>query len=134
MTRDDEGAVVVTFPDFPGARAVGEYEANALTRARDALTGALGACIRDRSPIPRPSSGGARRVEVPPLVEIKLGIYEAMREARIGRAELARRLGWHRPQVDRLLNLRHGSKLDQLEAALVALGRRLIVTVETTGR
>ena len=44
-------------------------------------------------------------------------------------AELARRLGWHMPQVDRLLDLHHASRLDQAEAALNALGRRLEVSV-----
>lgn len=134
LTRDDEGRVVVSFPDIPEARAVGEYEGDALVRAEQALTAAMAACIRDRRPIPRASHPGRRRISVPALVEIKLGIYDAMREAQLGRAELARRLGWHRPQVDRLLNLRHASRLDQLEAALAVLGKRLVVTVDTADR
>ena len=32
----------------------------------------------------------------------------------IGKAELARRLGWHLPQVDRVLNVHHHSRLDQI--------------------
>jgi antitoxin HicB len=39
--------------------------------------------------------------------------------------EPARRLGWHAPQVDRLLDLRHASRLDQLDRALRAVGKRL---------
>ncbi len=38
-------------------------------------------------------------------------------EQDIHKAELARRFGWHMPQVDRLFDLRHASKLDQIEAA-----------------
>jgi antitoxin HicB len=34
-------------------------------------------------------------------------------------------LGWHGPQIDRLLDLNHASRLDQIEAALAALGKRL---------
>ena len=130
LTRDDAGAVVVTFPDFPGAHAAGEYEGDALRNARDALLGALASCVRAGRMIPRPSQPMKHRIAVPPLIEIKLAIYEAMREAHVTRAVLARRLGWHRPQIDRLLNLRHGSKVDQLEAALAALGRRIVVRVE----
>lgn len=45
------------------------------------------------------------------------------------KAELTRRLGWHMPQVDRLLDLRHASRLDQIEAAAHALGRVVEVRV-----
>jgi antitoxin HicB len=45
-----------------------------------------------------------------------------MTEQGVKKAELARRLGWHRPQVDRLFNLNHASRLDQIEAAARALG------------
>jgi len=46
-----------------------------------------------------------------------------------GTAELARRLGWHMPQVDRLFDLRHASKLDQIETAARSLGRTVEVLV-----
>jgi antitoxin HicB len=52
-----------------------------------------------------------------------------MREHGLSKAALARRLGVHAPQVNRLLDLRHGSRLDQLADALRALGRELVVSV-----
>ena len=51
-----------------------------------------------------------------------------MRDQGIGKAELARRLGWHMPQVDRVLDVQHRSRLDQMDAALGAIGRQLHVT------
>ena len=60
----------------------------------------------------------------------KAALYEAMREEGVGRAELARRLRWHLPQVARVLDLRHASKMEQVETALAALGLRLIVGME----
>jgi antitoxin HicB len=60
----------------------------------------------------------------------KVALYRAMREAGVGKAELARRLGWHLPQVDRVLDLLHASKLEQIELALRALGKRLVVEVK----
>jgi antitoxin HicB len=48
----------------------------------------------------------------------------------VRKSELARRLGWHMPQVDRVLNMQHATRLDQAEAALAALGRSLSVQVE----
>jgi len=53
-----------------------------------------------------------------------------MRRAKVRKAERARRLKWHLPQVDRLLAMTHGSKLEQLEAAFRALGKRLVVDIE----
>ena len=50
-------------------------------------------------------------------------------EQGIKKAELARRLGWHTPQVDRLFDLRLASRLDQIEAAAAVLGRHLEVRV-----
>jgi len=59
----------------------------------------------------------------------KTALYDAMREQGVGRAELARRLRWHLPQVSRVLDLRHASRMEQVEAALAAIGLRLIVDV-----
>jgi antitoxin HicB len=56
-------------------------------------------------------------------------LYDAMHEQGVGRAELARRLRWHLPQVSRVLDLRHASRMEHVEAALAALGLRLIVDV-----
>jgi len=43
---------------------------------------------------------------------------------------LARLLGVHMPQVDRLLDLRHRSKLEQADAALNAVGYRIEPAVQ----
>ena len=52
LDRSETGAVIVRFPDFPDASAKGEYEEDALIRAKDVLSKALGACIKSRKPIP----------------------------------------------------------------------------------
>jgi antitoxin HicB len=59
----------------------------------------------------------------------KAALYEAMREQGVGRARLARRPRLHLPQVNRVLDLRHASRMEHVEAALAALGLRLIVDV-----
>jgi antitoxin HicB len=40
------------------------------------------------------------------------------------------RLHCHLPQIDRLLDLGHASLLDQIEFALLAVGKRLTISVE----
>ena len=126
--------MLVTFPDVEGAVTYGDTIEEALTRAPEALATILEAYIKDRRPIPPPSIRRTKyRVTVPALVEVKIRLYEAMRAARVGKAELGRRLDWHLPQVDRLLAMTHGSKLEQLEAAFGVLGKRLVIGVEDIG-
>ena len=52
-----------------------------------------------------------------------------MRADGVGKAALARRLGVALPQIDRLLDPRHASRLDAIERALAALGRSLMIVV-----
>ena len=59
---------------------------------------------------------------------VKVMLYQGMRDQGVGKAELARRLGWHLPQVDRALDIQHHSRLNQLDAALGAIGRQLYVS------
>lgn len=132
LKPDDNETILVSFPDVPIAHTFGENEADALAHAVDALETAFIALIADREPIPQPSRPrrGQRIVTLPALSAGKLALYEAMREAGVRKADLARRLSWHMPQIDRLLDLRHSSRMDQLEAALAALGKKLVLEIE----
>ena len=56
-------------------------------------------------------------VEVPAQTFLKVALYMICSRRGVSRAELARRLEWHREQVDRLFRLDHKSRLDQMEAA-----------------
>ena len=127
----DGDTVLVSFVDVPEAITFGADEEEALLQAIDALETALSFYVDARKPLPVASKPkrGQRTVRPSALEGAKLGVYQAMTEQGIKKAELARRLGWHMPQVDRLFDLRHASRLDQLEAAAHALGRQLEVRV-----
>jgi antitoxin HicB len=56
-----------------------------------------------------------------------------MRTSGVGKAELARRLHVHLPQVDRLLDLEHASKLDTVIQALRVVGQDVEVRVRPAG-
>ena len=124
--EDDDASVMATCPDFPELATFGDDRDEALARAVDALEEAIAARIHSGQDIPS-SSAGETRVMVPTLTAIKVMLYQGMREQAIGKAELARRLGWHLPQVDRVLDVRHRSRLDRMDAALGAIGCRLEV-------
>ena len=127
----DGDSVLVTFVDVPEALSFGADEDEALLQAVDALEAALSFYVEARRPLPVASKAarGQHTVRPSALECAKLGVYQAMTEQGIKKAELARRLGRHMPQVDRLFDLRHASRLDQVEAAARALGRSLEVRV-----
>ena len=126
--EDDDGTLLATSPDFPELTTFGTDGEDALARAADALEEAIAARIHDGRDIPSPSQG--RQVAVlPTLTAVKVMLYQGMREQGIGKAELARRLGWHLPQVDRILDVHHNSRMDQVDAAMGAIGRHLHVKV-----
>jgi antitoxin HicB len=134
LERDDNGGILVRFPDFPEVHTFGENEADALAHAVDALATGIDAYLKDRRDIPLPSAVTTRhRVTLPTLSEAKVRLYETMRRSRVSKSELSRRLHWHPPQVDRLLNMTHESRLSQLEAAFSALGKRLVIGVDDLG-
>ncbi len=118
---------MVTFVDIPEAITFGMDEGEAVLQAVDALESALTFYIEDRKLLPSPSKPkkGQKTVRPSALECGKLGVYQAMTEQGIKKSELARRLGWHMPQIDRLFDLRHASKLDQIEAAASVLGKRV---------
>ena len=123
----DDGTLLVTSLDFPELTTFGDDREEAIAQAVNALEEAIAARIHDRKEIPSPSSGETYAV-LPTLTSVKVMLYQGMMEQGIGKAELARRLGWHLPQVDRVLDVQHRSRLDQMDAALGAIGRRLHVS------
>src|ERR1035438_5214837 len=121
---------LVSFPDVPGVYTFGEGRDEALRQGLDALESMFMAIMADRGDIPAPSPVKRRPfVELPALTEAKVLLYQAMRTRKIGKAELARRLNCHLPHVDRLIDLRHASRLDQMEKAFRALGQQLTIDV-----
>jgi antitoxin HicB len=128
---DDNETLLVTCPDLPEVTTFGEDEEDALQRAGDAIEEALAARMARRENIPSPSPlRGRKSASLPPLTVAKVGLYQAMRVAGIGKAELGRRLGWHGPQIDRLLDLNHHSKIEQIDQALRVVGKVLVVSVQ----
>jgi antitoxin HicB len=131
LIPDLDGGFTVTFRDVPEAITEGDSREEALLRAEDALESALAMYVAAKEALPAatPAQSGETMVPLSALGMAKAALYEAMREQGVGRAELARRLRWHLPQIARVLDLRHASKMEQIEAALAALGLRLIIDV-----
>ena len=132
LTPDSNGSFLVGFPDFPEANSVGDTVEEALHEAVDALITALEIYFDVRRPVPLPSAPakGQHTVTLPALETAKVLLWNEMQRQQLRKADLARMLNVHQPQVDRLFDLRHSSKLDFVEQTARALGRRLTIALQ----
>jgi antitoxin HicB len=121
-------------PDLPEVTTFGESEADVLKRAHAAIEEALAARIADGLEIPLPRKNTSRAFRLPSPSFLKVLLYLEAKHAGISRAEIARRLGWHRNSVDRLFQLNHASKLDQIEKALEPSSGRLSLRLRTRAK
>ena len=127
----EEGGYVVTFPDIPEAITQGEDRNDALHHAAEALETALEFYFEDRRPVPAPSKPkrGQAIVELPSSVAAKVLLLNEMLRQKVRPAELARRMGTTPQEVNRLTNIRHTTRIDRVDTALRALGKRLLLRV-----
>jgi antitoxin HicB len=130
----EAGGFVVTFPDIPEAITQGESFEEALKMAQDALETALEFYFDDKRAVPKPSkpAAGQPSVELPASLSAKVLLLNEMVRQDVRPAELARRLNATPQEVNRLTNLRHTTRIDGIDSALRALGKRLLVSVART--
>lgn len=127
LTPDDNGTFLVTCPDLPEVTTFGEDVASAAAHASDAIEEALAGRAATGQEIPEPSAPGSHSATVGTQVEVKILLHRRLRASGITRAELQRRLGWQCRSVDRLFRFDHASRLDQVDAALRAMGEEMRV-------
>lgn len=128
LTADDNGRFLVTSPDFPELTTFGETIEDAVEHAEGALLEAIEARLHDGELVPRPSAG-KHLVALPAQAAIKVRLYQLLQSEGIRKAELARRMKIPRQEVDRILDLNHGTALAKMELAFAVLGKRLTVDV-----
>src|ERR1035441_8582748 len=129
-----EGGFVITFPDFEWGITQGDTEQEGTEMSIDALEMIIAQYIKEGKPLPeasRPRGRKYRFIRLPALSAMKAELYRVFVESGVRRAELGRRLGIPKPNVDQLFDLKHHSRLDQIEAAFVALGKQLEVNVRS---
>ena len=125
LDLDSNGTFFVAVPAFPEVTTYGENDETACRNALNAIEEAIAARISDGDDIPPPldeTTGKGWFVELPLLIFFKVALYIITRDQGISRAEIARRMGVHREQVDRIFRLDHNSRMDQIEAAFKAIG------------
>ncbi|HBP30058.1 MAG: type II toxin-antitoxin system HicB family antitoxin [Advenella sp.] len=131
LTPDDNGTLLVGFPDIPEANSVGDDEQEALLNAEEALVAALEIYFDEKRQIPMPSKVKKAQpaVTLQALVTAKVLLMNEMLGQKVRKAELARRLDVHMPQVDRLFDLQHSTKLEFIESAYHKLGKQISISI-----
>jgi antitoxin HicB len=126
IRRDGDG-FAVSFPDIPEALTGAPTRAEALDFAVDALTTAMDFYFEDRRPVPAPSAlkRGQVIVDLPPSVGAKVLLLNEMLRQQVKPSELARRMKVRPQEVNRLTDLHHPTKIDTISQALLAIGKRL---------
>jgi antitoxin HicB len=131
LEQEADGGYIVTIPDIGYGATQGDTIEEALHQAEDLLEEAILGMMANDEDVPSPSPARGRPVVgLPALTAAKLELYRAMRSAGFGKEEFAARLKWTPSQITRMFDGRHAVRLDRVETALAALGRRLIVTSE----
>jgi antitoxin HicB len=126
----DGTALLVHFPDVPGALTQVDPGENFEDAVRDCLVAALGGYVQHRLAVPHPTAAkGRSTIALGIMMSAKLALASAMAEAGMTNVELANRLGVTEKVVRRLLDLDHVSRVNRLEQALALLDQRLELSV-----
>jgi antitoxin HicB len=127
----EAGGFVVTFRDIPEAITQGDTEQEALDMAADVLLCAMELYFDDKRQVPAPSKAkkGERLIDLPASVSAKILLLNEMIASNVWSSDLARRMGTTPQEVNRLIDLKHSTKIDRIEEALAALGKSLELSV-----
>lgn len=132
--HEEAAGVWLSCPDVPEFHAAGDTRQAAFDQAHDAMETALSFYVDGKRPMPVPRldrvADHRAVLNLRALTVAKMALWDAMIAQGVSKAELARRLGVGRPHVDRLVDFLHASRLDGIEQALIALGRRISIAVE----
>jgi antitoxin HicB len=122
----------VRFPDLPEALTGGADPDDTLAESAGCLAEAIAGRIARGDPIPAPSrlKRGQFSVGVPLYLAPKLALYLAMREGGLRNTDLSKRLGVSETVVRRMLDPKHATRPERIQAALAALGKRIVVRFE----
>lgn len=129
IIEEEGGFFTVSFRDIPFALTDAETYDEAVEEAVDCLGEALASCIIDNEEIPEPSKAEEGEVLIAPvaLIAAKAALYVAARESGLNKTTLAEKLNVSEAVGRRLLNPRYQTKIVNIDNALKAMGKRMVI-------
>lgn len=130
--QDTAPGLAVYCRDLPLLNSYGDDKEHAISEAVDAIETTLSIYVDQRQAIPKasPAQPGEHVVRLPAVTVAKIVLWNEMMARDLRKADLCRLLGLAQTQGDRLVDFLHTSKMEAIEKALAALGKRLSVSVE----
>lgn len=128
--HEENGHFWSSCKDLPEAHSAGDTLEELLANAEEGIQLALSIYVDQGREIPvasDPDNGRQHIVYQPIQVVAKAVLWNTMLAQGLRVADLARLLGVSHPTASRLVDFEHNSKIEQVEAALRALGKRLQV-------
>ncbi|EKK3319800.1 type II toxin-antitoxin system HicB family antitoxin [Salmonella enterica] len=131
ITRDTTGFMAVC-RDMPRFVTAGETKEEIITLAPEAFEIAVECYMDENIPVPLPSGDTPEKgcvIVLPVTLSAKIELYNALLDSHVSKSELARRMGIPNQNIKKLLSPSTKSRLDTIESAFAALGKRLDISV-----
>ncbi|EBA8672226.1 type II toxin-antitoxin system HicB family antitoxin [Salmonella enterica subsp. enterica] len=131
ITRDTTGFMAVC-RDMPKFVTAGETKEEIITLAPEAFEIAVECYMDENIPVPLPSGDTPEKgcaIVLPVTLSAKIELYNALLASHVSKSELARRMGIPNQNIKKLLSPSTKSRLDTIESAFAALGKRLDISV-----
>ncbi len=118
--------------DLPELNSYGDDAEHALREAVDAIETTLSLYVDQRRAIPTatPAEPGEHFIALPAVTVAKIHLWNEMVSRGMRKADLCRLLDLKPVTADRLVDFLHTSKIEQIERALAALGKRLRILLD----
>ncbi|ECF2367664.1 type II toxin-antitoxin system HicB family antitoxin [Salmonella enterica subsp. enterica serovar Mountpleasant] len=133
ITRDTTG-FMATCLDMPKFVTAGETEDEIIALAPEAFEMAVECYMDENIPVPLPSVDVTETgcvIVLSVTLAAKIELYNTLLASHISKSELARRMGIPNQNIKKLLSPSTKSRLDTMESAFAALGKRLDISVST---
>ncbi|KQB53764.1 transcriptional regulator [Pseudomonas endophytica] len=129
--QDSTPGLAVFCRDLPEVNSYGDDKEHGMREAVDGIESALSLYVEQRRAIPEASAPqpGEHVIHLPAVTVAKIFLWNEMISRGMRKADLCRLLGLAQTQGDRLVDFLHTSKMEAIEKALAALGKRLEVVV-----
>ncbi|HGG5994653.1 TPA: hypothetical protein ACJG4C_003669 [Salmonella enterica subsp. diarizonae serovar 61:r:z53] len=131
ITRDTTGFMAVCH-DMPKFVTAGETEDEIIALAPEAFEMAVECYMDENIPAPLPSGDVMEAgcvIVLSVTLSAKIELYNTLLASHVSKSELARRMGIPNQNIKRLLSPSTKSRLDTMESAFAALGKRLDISV-----
>lgn len=131
LTDNGEGGFIVSFRDVPEINTEIWDRSELQQTGANALITAADICFEKKIPFPDPSEvrQGEVAIQLPFSAGSKILLHKTMLAANVRPSDLARRMGKIPQEVNRILDLRHNTKIDTIQEAFKALGKNLSVVL-----